>query len=140
MANDSSLRTVSLSRTGEGAFTATNVRGGTLSIGGADTDFSPVELLLAAIGGCTALDVDGVTSRRAEPDSFEIVVDATKLRDEEGNRLTDLAVTFEVRFPEGEAGDAARKLLPDIAQKSHDRLCTVGRTVEVGSPISTHVG
>ncbi|WP_152360637.1 OsmC family protein [Microlunatus speluncae] len=139
MANDPSLRTVSLSRDGAGAFTATNVRGGIVSVGSADSDFTPVELLLAAIGACTAVDVGTVTARRAEPESFQVRVDAHKVRDEQGNRLTDLAVTFEVRFPDGAAGDAARELLPKIVAQSHDRLCTVGRTVEVGTPIATHI-
>jgi putative redox protein len=139
MANGSSLRTVSLSRDGDGVFTASNVRGGTVSIGSADADFTPVELLLAAIGACTAIDVGTVTARRAEPESFQLRVDAQKVRDEQGNRLTDLSVTFAVSFPDGAAGDAARALLPKIVAQSHDRLCTVGRTVELGTPIATHI-
>ena len=102
------------------------MRGGQLSIGtGQNTDFTPVELLLAAIGGCTAADVDALTSRRAEPESFEVLIDAEKVRDAGGNHLTDLRVTFRIRFGEGEQGDKARALLPDAVQKSHDRLCTV---------------
>jgi hypothetical protein len=27
--------------------------------------------------------------------------------------------------------------LPDVVNKSHDRLCTVGRTIELGTPIAT---
>ena len=106
---------------------------------GAGTDFSPVELLLAAIGGCTSIDVDILTSRRAEPDAFEVLVDARKVRDEAGNRLTDVLVTFRLSFPDGEAGDSARAILPDAVKKSHDRLCTVSRTVEVGTPIATRI-
>jgi hypothetical protein len=40
-------------------------------------------------------------------------------------------------FPAGEDGDQARAILPDAVSKSHDRLCTVGRTVEIGTPITT---
>ena len=96
-------------------------------------------LLLTAIGGCTAVDVDILTSRRAEPEKFEIVVDADKVRGEAGNRLTDIVVTFRIRFPEGEDGDKARELLPDAVRKSHDRLCTVSRTVELGTPIADRI-
>jgi uncharacterized OsmC-like protein len=107
---------------------------------GEGTDFTPVDLLLAAIGGCTAVDVDILTSRRAEPDAFEVLVDAEKVRDnKKGNHLTDIVVTFRVRFPEGEQGDKARALLPDALQKSHDRLCTVSRTVELGTPITNRI-
>jgi len=84
--------------------------------------------------------VDILTSRRAEPDSFGIVVDAEKARDEAaGNHLTDLQVTFRIAFPAGEQGDKARELLPDAVRKSHDRLCTVSRTVELGAPIATRI-
>jgi putative redox protein len=96
-------------------------------------------LLLAAIGGCTAIDVDAVTSRRAEPSSFTIEVEGEKIRDALGSRMTDLAVTFKVSFPEGEGGDAARALLPDAVRRSHDSLCTVSKTVELGTPVASTI-
>jgi len=83
--------------------------------------------------------VDILTSRRAEPDSFEIVVEADKVRDPAGNHLNGLQVTFRIAFPPGEQGDKARELLPDAVRKSHDRLCTVTRTVELGTPIATRI-
>jgi putative redox protein len=133
-------RVVTLSRRPDGIFTAGNVRGGSLIVGdGTGEAFTPTELMLAAIGACTAIDVATLTSRRAEPDVFEVQVDAEKVRDEAGNRLEELAVTFRVTFPAGAGGDAARDLLPDAVRRSHDRLCTVGRTVELGTPIATRV-
>jgi putative redox protein len=44
-------------------------------------------------------------------------------------------VIFQALFPAGERGDAARVLLPEAIRRSHDRLCTVSRTVELGTPI-----
>jgi putative redox protein len=117
-----------------------NERGGRVVFGkGEGDDFTPTELLLAAIGGCTAIDVDILTSRRADAASFVVAVEADKVRDDEGNRLTDIAVTFRVRFPDGPDGDAAREVLPEAVQRSHDRICTVGRTVELGTPIATRI-
>ena len=140
MTTDSAHRSVRLERIENSRYTAINERGGTISVGTGDgIDFTPVELLLVSIGGCTAVDVDLLTSRRAEPDSFEIVVEAGKIRDRGGNRLTDLQVTFRITFPDGEQGDKARGLLPDAVRKSHDRLCTVTRTVELGTPIATRI-
>lgn len=133
-------RSVTITRTSAGRYTAVNGRGGVLDFGTGDVDdFTPVELFLAAIGGCTAVDVDILTTRRAEPESFVVQVDGEKVRDEGGNRMEELSVTFRVRFPEGEGGDAARALLPDAMQRSHDRLCTVSRTVELGTPVATRV-
>jgi putative redox protein len=134
-------RQVRIERIANGRYTVTNERGGQMTIsGGQGTDFTPVELLLTAIGGCTAIDVDVLTSRRAEPDSFTVEVGAEKVRDEKGrNQLTDITVTFRIAFPDGEGGDKARALLPDAVKQSHERLCTVSRTVELGTPITTGI-
>ena len=76
-------RSVQLSQMGEGRYKAVNRRGGVLPISsGDDPDFSPVELLLAAIAGCTALDVAHITGKRAEPDSFSLRCSGDKIRDE----------------------------------------------------------
>jgi putative redox protein len=140
MADGSVHRAVTVERTGPGAFTATNTRGCQLRFGtGSGTEFTPTELLLAAIGGCTAIDVDILSSRRAEPDGFQVRAGADKVRDARGNRLTGIEVTFAIAFPAGRPGDEARAILPDAVSKSHDRLCTVGRTVEIGTPITTTI-
>ncbi|MGH3431737.1 MAG: OsmC family protein [Thermocrispum sp.] len=130
-------RSVSIRRTAAGSYVATNRRGGELAFGtgGESTDFTPVELLLTAIAGCTAIDVDTVTARRSEPASFELSARGDKIRDDDGNRMENLEVVFRVRFPDGADGDAARELLPGMVAKSHDRICTVSRTVELGTPV-----
>ena len=135
MDNDA-RRHVTLRRTEFGTFEATNPRGGTISLGegGDGTLFTPVELLLAAIAGCSGIDVDYVTSRRAEPESFEIEASGTKVT-EGGNRMSDLVVEFRVRFPEGPDGDAARLRIPLAIKRSAESLCTVSRTVQLGTPV-----
>jgi uncharacterized OsmC-like protein len=139
MAQDTHRR-VGIERVAAGRYTVTNERGGTISVGsGGDGDFTPVELLLTAIGTCTAIDVDILTSRRAEPTGFAIQVGAEKIRDALGSRLTDIAVTFRVSFPEGAGGDAARELLPGAVRRSHDSLCTVSKTVELGTPVKSEI-
>lgn len=132
-------RQVSIERISNSRYTVTNDRGGRMTIGtGQGTDFTPVDLLLAAIGGCTAADVDILTSRRSEPDRFEVEVSAEKVKDgTAGNHLADITVTFRIAFPAGEAGDKAQAILPDAVRQSHDRYCTVSRTVELGTPIAT---
>jgi putative redox protein len=132
-------REVTLTRTGPGEFEVRNPRGGSMRIGGEDEEsFRPVELLLAAIAGCSAMDVDPITARRAEPEHFEVRAEGEKVRDDDGNHMADLEVTFTVRFPEGPDGDRAREMLPRAVQMTHDRLCTVSRTVQLGAPIAMH--
>lgn len=98
-------RSIDLERTGPNALRATNARGTTLDLGDGSTDeFTPVELLLVALGGCSALTGD-------------------KIRDEHGSRLVNLQVTLDIALPEGEAGDAARAIL--------DRTVEVGTPVQL---------
>ena len=140
--SDDSLRSIEMTRLEKGRYEATNARGGRLVLGqgGTDEAFSPVELLLVAIAGCGAIDVDFITAKRAEPTRFDVRMRGDKVRDEHGNRMTNLVLTFDVEFPDDEAGRAAYDVLPRAVRQSHDRLCTVSRTVEVGTPVETRIG
>jgi len=130
------LRSVTIERLEEGVYLARNARGDELRFGSKATDaFSPVELLLAALAGCSAVDVDVVTGRRAVAEEVRARADARVVRDG-GNRLTDVTLTFQVTFPEGPDGDAARTVLPRAVRASHDRTCTVSRTIEAATPVT----
>ena len=134
---DKDQRRVTLERLDEGVYLARNARGDELRFGSKAPDaFTPVELLLAAIAGCTAVDVDVVTGRRSPAETFGASIEAKYVRDDEGNRLENIQLSFQVTFPEGEAGDAARDILPRVLKTSHDRTCTVSRTIEAGTPIT----
>ena len=83
-----------------------------------------------------AIDVDYITAKRAEADRLDVDDRAArKIRDDLGNRMVDLLLEIEAAFPDGEGGDAAREVLARRRRpSSRDRLCTVSRTVTVGSP------
>jgi uncharacterized OsmC-like protein len=134
---DESLRSVEITRIGRARFKATNARGGEtfFGTGGEDPDFTPTELLLAAIAGCSALDVEAITHKRTSSTTFDVHAEGHKVRDDGGNHLTGLRVSFDVVFPEGPEGDAARERLQGAIEMSRDRLCTVSRTVQSGAPV-----
>ncbi|MFV0463804.1 MAG: OsmC family protein [Nostocoides sp.] len=134
-------RAITLQRLDKGVYAATNERGGTITIGGGGDrpDFTPVELLLVAMAGCSATDVDFITSKRAEPDSFQVECTGEKARDDCGNHMEDLTVTFAVTFPSDADGDRARDMLPKAVTMSADRLCTVSRTVQLATPVTMTV-
>ena len=75
------MASVRVERTGDG-FVARNDRGAEVALGGPDDDgvFSPVELLLAALGGCELVTVEPLTAKR-------------------GHRLVRLAATVEAATP-----------------------------------------
>jgi len=133
----SSHRSVTVQRTAAGRFTATSARGGSITIGTGDSpDLTPVELLLAAVAACSAVDVDAITRRRSEPDHFTVTAAGEKISDDLGNRLVDLLIDFDVRFPDTDDGRRAVEVLARTIRQSHDRLCSVGRTVEVATPVT----
>ena len=135
--SDDTLRSIDLTRIGPARFKATNARGGEtfFGTGGEDPDFTPVELLLAAIAGCSALDVEAITHKRVSSTTFEVHAEGHKVRDADGNHMTGLRVGFDVVFPEGPDGDAARARVGDAIAMSRDRLCTVSRTVQLGAEV-----
>ena len=138
--NDETTRSVHLTRLGHGRYAAVNVRGGTIEFStDREQTFTPVELFLASIAGCSAIDVDFITSKRSEPLRFEVSMTANKVRDEHGNHLVNLAMTFDVAFPDDDGGRAAAAVLPDAMARTHDRLCTVSRTVELGTPVAMSI-
>jgi uncharacterized OsmC-like protein len=133
-------RSVDLTRLRKARFVARNERGGELEFGeGDDAAFTPVELLLTAIAGCMAIDVDYITAKRAEAERFLVSIGADKIRDDQGNRLVDILVSLDVGFPLTDEGEAAEAVLPSAVQRSRDRICTVGRTVAVGTSVETQV-
>jgi putative redox protein len=134
------MPTVNLSRLSQHHFEAMNSRGGTLSFGRKQAgEFSPVELLLVAIAGCTAMDVDAITVKRSEPIRFQVSCSGHSTKSGHGNHVTDIQVDFDVEFPDSEGGRAAAGVLEVAIRKSHDRLCTVTRTVELGTPVDARL-
>lgn len=135
------LRTVDITRTSRGVYEAVNRHGVKMVFShDGEKTFTPVELLLTAIAGCSGIDVDFITSKRAEPVSFSMHIQGEKVRDDAGrNQLSGLSLTFDLAFPEGEEGDAARGVIERAVQQSHDRLCSVSRTVEIGTPVQVRI-
>lgn len=126
-----------MSRTGQFEYRVENSRGGVISIGeGQSTDFTPVELLLAALGGCNALSIEALT-KRSEPELFDVSVDAQKTKsDDGGTQLEDIRIVFDIRFPSDDMGKKMTERLPDAVEKAHTKYCTVARTVEPGTPVA----
>lgn len=121
---------VDVTRVGEKHYRATNPAGATVDFGLGEGLLTPVELLLAAVAGCSSVDVDVVTSRRAEPKTFDVHVEGDRVDEDGAARLSDVRVSFDVRFPDTEEGRQAQSMVERLVRMSHDKDCTVSRTVE----------
>ncbi len=130
MSNITKKYNVDVTRVDTGHYRATNTAGATLEFGTGDGLLSPVELLLAAVAGCSAVDVDVVTSRRTEPELFDVHVEGTRVNEDGASRLSDVNVEFSLRFPDTDAGRQAQSMVERLVRISHEKDCTVSRTVE----------
>jgi putative redox protein len=120
------MASVRVERTDDG-FVARNGHGAEVAIGGSDEDgvFSPVELLLAALGGCEIVTVEPLTAKRGHRlVRLATTVEAEKV---EPTRLGTITVTYDVELPPGD--DDAAKVFTDVAHRVHEHHCTVGRAL-----------
>lgn len=112
----------------EDGFQAVNGRGARVAIGDGDTEgaFTPVELLLAALGGCELVTVEPLTAQRGHRMArLAATVQAEKV---ETSRLGTITVTYDVELPEGD--DKAEDVLKAVAKRVHERYCTVGNALK----------
>jgi putative redox protein len=67
------------------------------SVGGDDSGFRPMELLLIGLGGCTAMDVISILrKKRQDITSFEVKLDADQAG-EHPRVFTDITITYLIR-------------------------------------------
>jgi putative redox protein len=121
------MTSVRVERTDDGGFLARNGRGAEVAIGGASDEgaFSPVELLLAALGGCEIVTVEPLTADRGHRlVKLAATVEAEKVAP---TRLGTITVTYDVELPPGD--DDAAKVFNDVAHRVHENHCTVGRAL-----------
>jgi len=127
---------VSVERTDDG-FIARNDRGAELRFGtgGEDPSFSPVELMLVALGGCNLVTVEPLTAQRGHRlVKLAATIEAEKIKP---NQLGTITMTYDVELPPGDA-DAA-KIFHDVAHRVHERACTVSTSLEQRTTIDVEL-
>ncbi|MDO5492626.1 MAG: OsmC family protein [Nesterenkonia sp.] len=125
-----------MTRVGPHHYRARNAAGAELDFGRGEGLLTPVELLLAAIAGCSSVDVDTVVSRRSEFTGYDVSAEGTKVQEDGASRLTGIRLHFDLSFPDDESGRRAAGMVDRVVQLSHDKNCTVSRTVEMGEPVA----
>lgn len=125
------MANVRVERTDDGGFRVTNARGAEVRIGGGDEDgvFSPVELLLAAVGGCNIVTVEPLTAQRGHQlIRLAMTVEAEKVQP---NLLGPVTVTYDVEVPSEKADEVYRA----VAHRVHEKYCTVSRSLSEGTEV-----
>ena len=117
---------------------ATNENGNTIhidaspAIGGANEGFRPMQLLLAALGGCSSIDIINILKKqRQELKDIKISVNGER----EPNVEPSLFQTIHVHFAlQGEGLDEEKvKKAIDLSML---KICSVARTLEKSSVIT----
>ena len=118
---------VNVVRTLDGDYVGSNERGARVAIGSSTEEgvFSPVELLLIALGGCELVTIEPLTAKRGHRLlKLEVTVTAEKV---EPTKLGAITSTYEIELPEGD-GKAA-EVFESVARRVHEHHCTVGRAL-----------
>ena len=125
-------------RVGTRRYVGTSTRGARVEIGSADVEgvFTPGELLKIALGACSAMASDFTVSRRLG-DDFDSTVHISGDADRETERYPRLDEVYELDMSELDS-DAAERLVA-MVQRSVDKACTVGRTLDSGTEIALEI-
>jgi len=98
---------------------------GSPSIGGANLGMRPMQLLLAAIGGCSAIDVILILKKqRQDITSFSVEVDGMSEPVEDYSLYRNITVLFRIK------GNVDVKKALKAAQLSFEKYCSVSKTLE----------
>ena len=138
MATGEPTPSLTAERTGPKTYTARNDRGAEVVMGspGAEGCFTPVELLQAAVAGCTALSAEAQLAYSLG-DDFEATATVEALLDSEENRIDELITRIDADMS-GLAPERRDRLIAS-AERFIARLCTVKRTLEHGTENTTEV-
>jgi putative redox protein len=109
---------------------------GSLAIGGSNKGMRPTQLLLSAVGGCSAIDIISILKKqKQEIESFEIVVDGEKESVQEYSLFRKIHIRYILK------GKIDKEKAERAAQLSIDKYCSVSKTLEPTAEItySVHV-
>lgn len=122
-------------RVGEHDFVGRNERGAEVRVGrkGAEGAFSPAELLQIAAAACSAVTAESLITRRVGEES-KFRVEVTADRRDGASELDAVHVRFDVEL--GGLGQTEREALVTAVDRAIDKLCTVGRTLKKGIPVT----
>lgn len=107
---------------------------GAPNIGGHNTGFRPMQMLLAAVGGCSAIDVVLILKKQKQAiESFEVEVEGEKEKVEDHSVWKNIVLHFKIKGQvELEKAERAVKL-------SMEKYCSVSKTLEPTAKITYKV-
>ena len=103
-------------------------------LGGHNSGFRPTQLLLAAVGGCSAIDVLMILKKQKQKvDSLEIEVDGEKEKVEDYSLFRNISIHFKLK------GKIDLDKAERAVQLSIEKYCSVSKTLEPTAKITYKV-
>jgi putative redox protein len=100
-------------------------------IGGEGKGMRPMQMLLAAVGGCSAIDVILILKKQKQSiDSFEVEVDGEREKVEEYSLYRDICLHFKLK------GKIDREKAERAVALSIEKYCSVSKTLEPTAKIT----
>lgn len=119
---------------------ATNENGNTMlmdgsaAVGGVDGGFRPMQTLLAALGGCSAIDVVGILQKQKQPlEDLEIEVNAEREEKSAPSVFTAIDVHFKFK------GNLNENKVQKAVELSIEKYCSVARMLEKTAMITFQI-
>jgi putative redox protein len=109
---------------------------GSVAIGGSNKGMRPTQLLLSAVGGCSAIDIISILKKQKQViESFEIIVDGEKENVIEYSLFRKIHMRYILK------GTIDKEKAIRAAQLSIEKYCSVSKTLEPTAEItwSVHV-
>lgn len=106
---------------------------GTDEIGGINGGFRPMQMLLAAVGGCSAIDVIGILKKqRLNPDEFQVEVTGERVDVDTYSEFKSIHIHFILKGSHLNEGKVERAI--DL---SLTKYCSVSKTLEKTAKITS---
>jgi len=117
---------------------ATNEQGGKIrmdgetQIGGLEGGLSPMQLLLAGIGGCSAIDIIGILEKQKQPlEDLQVKVDGDKQNAGSYSEFKSIHLNFIF------TGNLDPQKVERAIELSLNKYCSVSKALEKGSEITS---
>jgi len=116
---------------------ATNEEGASLemdgspAVGGEDKGFRPMQMLLAALGGCSTIDIVSILKKQRQPvDDIAITVEGEREPSVEPSLFRDIHVHFTL------TGNLDEDKVRKAVDLSMEKYCSVAKTLEKTATIT----
>jgi putative redox protein len=104
-------------------------------VGGRDAGFRPMELLLAAIGGCSVMDIISILKKQRQ-DVLNVYIDVTGDREKEDEVSIYKKINLHYTLESPPEGAIDEKKAEKAIELGVHKYCSVGRMLEKDAEIS----